>query len=344
MRIAVCGDVHYCKKSSILQRRGSEYTIRLENLIKTIQWFEQTAKDYGCEFEVFLGDFFDTATLDAETITSLKELHWNDLPKAAIVGNHESEDIDLHFSTLHIFHDKMQVINKPAKGCTDVEFCYLPYILESERKPLAEYFGPLGKDKRIIFSHNDIKGINYGGYVSKIGFDLDEIRANSNLFINGHLHNGTWVNTEKTILNLGNCSGENFTENASEYSHNICIIDTDTMDVTLIENPYAFNFYKIDVNTEEDLKQLDKIKNNAVLSVRCNKDLVLKAKELLAEKTDKIVESRIVITQLITGTESEATLDATTLTVNHIAEFEKCCRMNIENTDVLEQELSEICK
>ena len=42
---------------------------------------------------------------------------------------------------------------------------------------------------RIILSHNDLAGLQLGKYISKTGFDINDIDKNCALFINGHLHN-----------------------------------------------------------------------------------------------------------------------------------------------------------
>ena len=50
-------------------------------------------------------------------------------------------------------------------------------------------------------------------------------------------------------------------------SHKVIIVDTDTfVFFKTIENPYAFNLYKIDILTESDLNLLDAVKPNAVIS------------------------------------------------------------------------------
>ena len=38
MRIALATDNHFCEKSSIVQKMGTKYTLRLENQLKSIRW------------------------------------------------------------------------------------------------------------------------------------------------------------------------------------------------------------------------------------------------------------------------------------------------------------------
>jgi hypothetical protein len=57
---------------------------------------------------------------------------------------------------------------------------------------------------------------------------------------------------------------------------------------------------------------------------------------------DKIVESRlIIIKKFEDAVEGAASID---LSVDHLDRFIECCKANIENTTLLNEELSEICK
>jgi hypothetical protein len=177
-----------------------------------------------------------------------------------------------------------------------------------------------------------------GPVVSKTGFGIEEIEANCDIFFNGHLHNGQAL-TDK-VINLGNTTGKDFGENAFVHSHCIAILDTSTMSIEYIENPYAYNFYKIQIDTEADLAVLDTLKNNAVVSVKCNQALVEKARQKIAD-TPNIIESRVILIRQYEESAEPTSLD---LTVDHLTRFIECCRASIENSNILEEELSEICK
>ena len=342
MKISICGDIHLCKNYSIINQRGANFSARLENCIRSINWFEKTSEIYGCDAEVFLGDVFDSAMLDDETITALNYINWNKLPKMAIVGNHESSSADLSYSSLNILagltnftiYSQATVVDE-----ANTQLCFLPYILERDRQPIDTYLGAK-TTKKIIFSHNDINGIQLGPITSKTGFTIEEIEANCDLFINGHLHNGQKI-TDK-IINLGVLTGKDFGEDATRYAHNIIILDTDTLEYQYVENPFAFNFYKIEVLKKQDLNIFKTLKPNAVLSIKCTVDLVLDVKEKLEVYKANICASRTIIVQ--TSSKSVAELDAAELSNDHLAKFIECCHEKLENTEVLEQELAEICK
>ena len=340
MKILLYTDNHYCATSSAIKSQGTKYSARLENQIKSINWVEQLAKDNNVDLIVCLGDFFDKPHLTDEELTALKEINWNNnILHYFIVGNHEAISSDLIFNTVKALEDKNRIIvNSPTSIELDnVELDFLPYIIENNRKSLAEYFGPQGSKKRIILSHNDIKGIRYGAFESKEGFEISDIEANCDLFVNGHLHNGTWIT--KKIRNLGNLTGQDFKEDAFKYSHYASIIDLDTLQMTDFENPYAFNIYKFEITTEKDLAKLNKLKTNAIVSIKCNEVFVEAIKNKL--ETLNAIHSRLSVIP-----ETEVTTDSTNVdcfSIDHLKEFARSSKDNIENSLILNQELQIIC-
>lgn len=303
MRVLICGDVHWCNYSSIVRKRGEKYSKRLENCIETINWVERTAEENGCDRVIYLGDFFDRSDMNAEEISALKEITWGNLKHEIIVGNHELGSANGSYSTANILSllPNFNVISEPY---LDVGFgryfLYLPYIFENDRKPILEYFRNLiGSDfttqevKRLyVFSHNDLKGVNYGAFESKEGFDLDDIQNSCDYFFNGHIHNG--MNVSNKIIDVGNITGQNFNEDASRYSHRVILLDTNKVAYTSIDNPYAYNFYKEEVSSAEDItKIVSTLKEHSVVSVKCVEHLVGKMREEL-EALKNVEEYRIV--------------------------------------------------
>ena len=335
MKIGIIGDIHFSEYSSILRGRGGKYSHRLENCITSINWAEYTTSK--CDQVVYLGDFFDKPSLNAEEITALNEIAWNDNPHRFLVGNHEMGINSLIFSSAHIFeiNEATSVIEKPYLSETyagppdELEICYLPYTLEENREPLDKLFPPK-HGKRIIFSHNDIAGIQMGQFISKTGYSIEEIEENCDLFFNGHLHNGMPV-TDK-IINVGNLTGQNFSEDGFRYSHNIMILDTVTMDYEVIRNPYAINFYKID--NLSDLYQVE----NAVVTVKVGQDQVEEAKKLL--ENDNIIASRMLVNYYASNDKEQLSVDD--LAVDHREEFKKFIYDKLEgevDLDLLAEEV-----
>lgn len=341
MRILLFGDAHCCSRSSIINKFGTHYPVRLENQIQTFAWIKEQAIKNNCDMVIGLGDLFDSSQLSDVEITAAKALPFADLPTYLIVGNHESGSQSLAYSSTKVLEDvNRKIISEPFSFYAgNTEVCLLPYVTESERKSIAEYFPNRAEQtKRVILSHNDLKGISYGPVISVTGFEIPDIEANCDLYINAHIHNGQQIT--KKIYNIGNVTGQNFSEDAFKYSHNIIILDTDSLTCSFLENPHAYNFYKIQIDTKDDFKYLDSLKSQAVVSIKCEQSLANEVKQKVASLAN-ILESRVILIKKYEETAESSELD---FTVDHLARFIECCKATIENSSLLDEELNEICK
>lgn len=347
MRFMIYADPHCSSYSSIVRSRGEKYSSRLENIIDSINWVERVAEEEQCSLVVCLGDFFDKAELNSEEITALQEIQWSNLNHVFLIGNHEMGRSNLQFSSSHLFNlcPHTVVIDEPFKNYHMTqeglcEVCYLPYVLENNRETLEHYFGPKEKT-RIIFSHNDIKGIQMGKFISTSGFELDDIKSNCNLFINGHLHNGTSFDN---VINLGNLTGQNFSEDALLYEHKCLILDTETHAVEYLTNPFAFNFYKLDftiINSDLFEPTLKALKDNSVVTIKVSSENVDMVRQLLVN-CNNIVESRVIV-DLSTQTQSvNDTNSNNDLSVDHIDTFIEYIKTNVGVSDLIVEELNNI--
>lgn len=346
MKILIYGDVHWSQYSSIIRQRGTRYSARLENCIQSLNWAEGIAEKYNCEMIVCLGDFFDSATLNAEELTALTEVHWSSIPHYFIVGNHEIASANLEINSTTALSQIGKLITAPYLDLsTGNVLIFLPYILESERKSFLEHLESFGhfenwstaKENAIVFSHNDMKGIRYGQFESKIGFNISELEDHCRVYINGHLHNQQQV-SEK-ILNLGNLTGQNFSEDASKHSHCVGILDTDTFKIKLLNNPYAFCFYKWDIDSIEQLTEyLENIFNNAVLSIKCSIDLTEQVRELLKNDT-RIFDYRLITKhQLKDAVKPEYALTK----IDHVEAFKEYITKIFTSSELLSEELNHL--
>ena len=343
MRILMFTDNHFSEKSSIVTKYGTNFTLRLENQIKSLNWVERLAHEKECDLVVCLGDFFDHAHLTDQELTALDHILWNSLDHYFLVGNHESEENDLQYSsTMALAGVHRYIISEPIikQIDTDTELAFLPYIVESNRKAITEYFEPKSTKTRILLSHNDLLGIQLGPVVSRTGFSIDELESIASITFNGHLHNGQAISDR--VINLGNLTGSNFSEDASRYSHKVAILDTETLKYEYIENPFAFNFYKLDINEKADIMLLENLKQNAVVSIKCKDFLLQEVRETLA-RLENIIESRVIITKDLVEAGQEVT-DISSLVVDQCAKFAECCRAKLDNNAILEAELAEILK
>jgi len=347
LKLLVYADNHFCEKCSIINGYGTQYTLRLENQIASLNWVENYAIDRGCDAIVCLGDFFDKSQLTDQELTALRDIKWSNLPHYFIVGNHESDHNTLQYSSTKALEisDKYSIISTPTEiKFDDVVLRFLPYIIESDRKQLTEYFEKKdSNNKTILFSHNDLRGIQMGPIMSRTGFNPDEFQEVCDLCLNGHLHNGIKIND--CIYNLGNLTGRDFGEDAVRYKHNVAFIDTNALaSMEFIENPVAFNFYKLDLFDARSLNILTELKDNAVLSIRCDKSLLAQLREDIKNLGSKVVEFRLIATQDSASISSGKTPDISSLTVDHHTKFAECCKEKLGVTPVLEAELAEILK
>lgn len=333
-KMLLYSDNHFSTYSSIFRSRGEKYSARLENQIDTINWIESLSVDEECDAVICLGDFFDRDDLSAEEISALKNIDWNENAQHVfLVGNHETPVVDNKYSSCDLFNllPEGGVVSEPRKvKINGTEICYLPYAKESNRKNLVDLFGEVSS-KRIILSHNDIKNINYGSFISQTGYDIEEIDRCCDLFINGHIHNEGCYGK---LINIGNITGQNFNENCFKYRHRALIVDVDTLEVKSITNPYALNFAKVEYG---DSNFPDNLPNNSIVTVKC--------KEAYKSIVDSIKDDRILMKRTIVEYEPvEIKKEETNIEIDHIKMFGDYCISNIGDSDMIREELSYVCK
>lgn len=334
MRCFVVGDVHWSTYSSILRSRDDECSTRLKNLLLSVDWAESESKSRGCDVVVYLGDFFDRPELTSEEITILQKVSWNlDAKHFFIVGNHESGLTDLRYSSTKVLEKNgFVIVDRP---CVIDGLVFVPYANDPSSVDLHALVE--GIERPVVFSHNDIKGIRYGAYMSKNGFELKDIESLGGIYVNGHLHNQTKFEKDGRLyaINLGNLTGQNFSEDAFVYPHQAMILDSDTLDCSFVDNPHAIGFYKID---EGSLSSLNELGDNAVVSVRCDegsKDDVLS--KLIAKG---VLAYKITIIQSET-TKGETNVEKTT---DHLGKFREFVMERLGTSDAIMRELGEICR
>ena len=348
MKILLFTDNHFSQYSSIIRSRGDKFSTRLENQIHSLNWVNEIAIEKNCGLMVCLGDFFDRSELNSEELTALKEIKWNNLPKYFIVGNHEMGSNDLSYNSVNALSSIGTIVDKPMLiSGYGYNLYMLPYISETYRKPLMYYINQLDLETNgmittqevkqpLILSHNDISGIRYGQYESKLGFNIKEINDLNTWYINGHLHNQTQINDK--ILNLGNLTGQNFSEDGFKHSHCVGIFDTETYTIELINNPYAFNFYKIDAKNLNDLEnQISKLnKDYSIGTINIDENFTSEARNLCLKHFKEY--------RLLTRPSRDKNTDENILTnvinIDHISQFKDYCLQNIDNSDILINELN----
>ena len=312
MKILIVGDIHWSNKG-IQLHKGT----RLKHCLDTVNWCEKLAKKKKVDRVIYLGDFFDRSDINAEELSTFQKIEWyNKVPHDILVGNHE---LSKGFNSCEIFKlVNFTIYDKPTSSNG---IYYLPYLTNC-----ISYKDLKIKDKLVV-SHNDLAGIQMGKFKSTHGFNLDEIK--NTLFINGHIHNGSYI--KDNVLNLGITTGQNFSEDASKYAHNVAIAEDGIIE--LIENPYALNFYHL-----TDIKQLSTIKDNACVIVKCARDKVDNINKKL-DKCEKIVYYKV----LIDITKKEKIKENIKLEkIDHIKQFQEYIIDKLGDDELVKGEL-ELC-
>ena len=339
MKLFIVGDVHWCQYSSIVRSRGEKYSKRLENLIETVNYAEKQAEDRNCDYSVYLGDFFDRSDLNAEELSALSDVRWGNTRKVFIKGNHE---ISSEFCSCSILKLLGKVITEPTtlvEPFNDTPVHFLPYISEDKRRSIVEYLQETKCPKiPVILSHNDIKGVQMGGFISKQGFEVDDILNSSSIFINGHLHNGDWIVRDR-ILNLGNATGQNFGENAEKYSHRFLVLGTETLSMEFVENPYALNFYKFDMRglTNHEISDtLNRVNHNSSIFVQITDK---QNPENVQTMVNRFLASRILV-----ETEKLESKEIDKISVDHLKDFNDFILSECSDVPYIREELQEVVR
>ena len=346
MRYLIYTDVHFSTYSSIIRSRNTVYSKRLETVVKGINWAEQIAVDRGCDEIICLGDFFNSSDLTSEELTALKEVVWSKLPHSFIVGNHDASTKDLEFNSVNALRNLgFNIIQKPSfrEVNKNVGLIFIPYLQDDIRKSISEYKTEFNfvDQKCIVLSHNDVK-CQYGRYHNETGFDVDDVKENCTLFLNGHIHN--MFQFCDNGFNIGNLTGQNFNEDAYTYPHCVWILeinDDGSIGLSTEENPYAYNFYQITISNEQEItEKLSQLKPNAVCSFKCPKELVNILKENI-KNYHNIVESKV--TYIIEPTKTtEGTQMTLSNSKDHLTQFREFSIERLGEEDLVKQEINRI--
>ena len=349
MKILIYSDNHFSEYSSIFRSKNQAlgFSNRLINQIDCINWVERIAIENDCEIIICAGDFFDKPDLTSVELTALKEINWSNINHYFIVGNHELGRHDL-------FYNSVNALNAPNTHIIDdiisvelndfTSLCFVPYQLNTNNVPLSKLLINMPKkEKRIVISHNDIAGIQLGQFISKDGFDISDIQSCCNLFINGHIHNGAKL--AEGVYNIGNLTGQNFSEDGFKFKHNVILLDTNTLNVEFIDNPYAVYFYKIDVasNLQSMYTIFDTISANSVLTIRCDYSDVSTVRDYIESlicNGKNIYDYRII--SVNNNTELKIDMAMSIESIDHIQKFKASFIEKYGSNDIILSELQEV--
>lgn len=197
--------------------------------------------------------------------------------------------------------------------------------------------------------HNDIKGIQMGQFVSKEGLDLNTLSKSFSLVVNGHIHNSSWV--ASNVFNIGNITGQNFSEDGFTYEHHAMIIDLDTFEYSIIKNPWAFNFYKIDWAHGTDIDIINstsqkmfnyvatiKVSPEDAEYIRYRFDPALPEHQYIPRNSNGVA-CKVIVEYPIEKIQKQ---DVSSLHFDHIQEFQKFITAAMPNNDLVVSELQKV--
>lgn len=291
MKILLYGDTHFSQSSSVIIGSSSSLEGRLQYLINSFEWMYSKAKEYNVDCIIDLGDLSDSPRLTASEITGItRALKYNqDIPEYHLLGNHERQTEDgtinsVNFIDLlpnhHLIKETKQLNN---------EITFVPY---------REYVdGDLDDIQRThyAFSHIDIFGANVGGWALKAGMSPEYLLSKFDIVINGHIHNHSYVvdTPLKKIINLGSISGQNF---SSKGTPHIGLLDTETDELSFIDNPHGLSFYNETCNSISDIikasKAIGETGRKVAVQIKVPMNLVEDARRIL-NNNDNILVSKI---------------------------------------------------
>ena len=325
MKIGIYADAHFSLNSSIILGQTNSLEGRLNHLIDSFEWMYELFRTNGVGVIIDLGDLTDSYVVRAEEITAVsKALSFNEvIPEFHILGNHERLDYNGSISSISFVDniDNQNVISDLTVMTLDNKsVTLLPY----SNGYTDEYIGSL-QDTDYLFTHLDILGSDTGGWSLTEGIKPNVLANKFGLTVNGHIHNGSWVIPNK-VLNLGSISGQNFSSRQIAWNPSVMILDTDTNQYLLYENPYALIFVNKSCSTIDKVVKLINGITEGTYAVQ------LRVPVSLVEETRKVVQTNphIVASRIMTKSDK--------------AELEKLGFEEIEHVDSIDGGFEQLVK
>ena len=254
-KIGFFTDPHFSLTSSILNMRsGYEYSARLDLLIKSFEFMYKEFRNREVEAIICGGDLMDSDIIKSEEGSALsKALSYNtDIPEYFLLGNHEKKDDAGRFNSIALLSNfsHRRIIDKPTRlDIGGIKISFLPYNKEIDN--CYEEIEKIPAD--LLVSHMNFNGMNIGkSFVFDDGIDMDRILNNFKLVINGHIHNADKY-ADGRIYNIGSLFGTGFGDDYHFNYPGMVILDTETLELEHIDNPYAVTFHVIKSDSISEL-------------------------------------------------------------------------------------------
>lgn len=298
MKILFFSDIHFHHSHTFSRLTQEGFSIRELEHISCADTIIKICKEEKIDKIVFGGDMFGPVgdNMSGQTLSAIciffEKLQSLNIPIDILVGNH-----DLSFSTnsTHIHKlvafknwQNLKIYDEPYEINKIV---YMPYCTDNQ---YAQQFleNIVEKDKKIIFSHLEIKGINLGnGIFTEKGVELDLLKQ-FRMVLQGHYHSGGSL--AKNIQIVGSTQRLSFKDKGIA-RNNIILYDTDSNKIERrsFECPDWLTF------TDDNINDLLKLDTNNYVKVEVSMDILLTEEIKNKLETFKGKDVHIDLTRLV---------------------------------------------
>lgn len=255
MKIAIVGDCHFGMRADSLHFHNYYKRFYQETLFPTL-------KEMGVTRIVQLGDLFDRRkyvnynTLYLSKNYFFDSLESNGIELVTLVGNH-----DIFFkNTLKVNsieltlreYDNIHVVTYPETMTFDgVDVDLIPWICEENEQEVMAFI--LNSNSQICMGHFELAGFEMDrGNICHEGMDRS-VLAKYDVVLSGHFHHKSSSGNIHYVGTPGEMTWSDYNDKRGFH-----IFDTETRELTFIENPFKM-FHKVVYN--DDHETLDTVKS-----------------------------------------------------------------------------------
>lgn len=294
MKIGIYSDPHISFTSSILPTyTDNKYSARLQMCLDSFEWMYKTFYKNDVSLICCCGDLTDKYSLRADEITALSEclaFNYNKMPEIHITGNHDMLNTEFYSTSILKLFNHIRIYSKPCQ--VDDRISVIPYM--KSKSVTHDLLKNIKND--IVLTHLDISGSHFrSDYVMDNGIDPEMLSMYFKCTMNGHLHTRECI--KPNVWNVGSLTSSSFSDNNS-YHPGVIILDTYDFSIEKFDNPHAYLFRKVNINTISDMiKYLDSLdeRYSYVLRVICPYDCKDSCRKLL-EDNSNVFTYRIIST------------------------------------------------
>lgn len=309
-KLGVFSDSHFSLTSSILTNKsGYKFSARLDYLIKSFKWMYELFEEEGVKAIVHAGDLFDSDIILPEVGSALSEaLSYNtsNIPQYFLLGNHEKKDLGVKYNSLSLLSQSsnIEIIDSTKQALfigDDKHASFLPYtkeMIDMNMTYCYDNHDSIGYNQ-ILFSHVDYLGMKAGAITLDSGISIEDVSDRFKLILNGHIHTASSKGDYGNIVNIGAFTGLSFNDTYTKYYPGVIIVDTESLEIKRVANPYAILFFTFEVKSiSELLSKLNSIQvdNPKCVRVKAPYEIRDDIRELLESSVEKynILTTKIV--------------------------------------------------